>query len=33
MTNKEIDNIKKSNYNELWDNLWNKKNEKFDKKI
>ena len=32
MTIAEIENIKKHNYSELWDKLWNKKNEKYDRK-
>lgn len=32
MTNEELENIKKYTYSELWDKLWNKKNEKYDRK-
>jgi hypothetical protein len=32
MTVTEIENIKNYQYSELWDKLWNKKNEKYDRK-
>ena len=32
MTIAEIENIKNHDYSELWDKLWNKKNEKYDRK-
>lgn len=32
MTIDEIENIKNHSYSELWDKLWNKKNEKYDRK-
>jgi len=32
MTENEIEHIKNSDYSKLWDKLWNKKNEKYDKK-
>lgn len=33
MTDYEIDGILNNEYSQLWSNLWNKKNEKFDSKI
>ena len=33
MTHYEIDGILNNEYSQLWSNLWNKKNEKFDSKI
>ena len=32
MTKDEINNVLTMQYNDLWDNLWNKKNESYDKK-
>ena len=32
MTSEEIENIKDKSYSELWNKLWNKKNEKYDKR-
>ena len=33
MTESEISNIHNMNYSQLWDKLWNKTNEKYDKSV